>query len=243
MVWKTLRLFAPLAVLAGALICFAGEPREREAQAPRFIRVIGRASAWGAPDQAEIDIGVITQAKTAEAAATENAKRLDAVLAAIREALGSKGDVKTAGYTVHPDIRYSEKDPPTVTSYTATNLVHVKTSDLTGVGKIIDAAMGAGANNVQSLRFTLKDEQAVRAEAVREAVKKARAEAETIASTLGVKVVRVLSVDTSGPEIGFSPRPMALSASAEGARGGPTQIDPGTIELSASVTLTVEIGQ
>lgn len=206
------------------------------------IRVTGEATVKAKPDQAQINIGVVTQAQTAQNAATQNAQRLDAVLAELRQALGAGAEIKTISYALNPNYRYpKEGGAPTLTGYTATNVVEVTINDLTQVGKVIDAATKSGANQVQRLQFTLKDEQAVRAQALREAVTRARAKADAIAATLSAKVARVLRVEESDPVV-VRPYVAETFARSEMA-AAPTPIEPGTIEVRAVINLTVEIAQ
>jgi uncharacterized protein YggE len=204
------------------------------------IRVTGEAAVTTKPDQAQIDIGVVTEASNAQAAATENAEKLDAVLGELRTALGPGADIKSTSYSLIPVYHYpKEGGTPTITGYTATNVVQVKTNELTQVGKIIDTAARSRANRIQSLQFTLKDEQAVYIQALREAVTKARAKAEAIGSALGLKIVRVLSAEEGGPQS----RPVHAESMRARAAAPPVQtpVEPGTIEVRATVTLTVEI--
>jgi len=233
---KRLLPFAVLALLyAGAA---AQEPAER--MTPPSIRVSGDATVIVQPDQARIDIGVTTQAQTAQAAAADNAHRLETVLAELRRALGSGAEIKTVNYALNPDYRYpKEGGKPTITGYTATNIVRVTLNDLTRIGQAIDVATQSGANQVQRLQFTLKDEQAARLQALRAAAVKAKAQAEALAQALGLKIGRVLSVVESSA--GFQPvlREVALPR-AEAAVSTP--VEPGTIEAHAAITLTVEIG-
>jgi uncharacterized protein YggE len=207
--------------------------------ASSLIRVTGEAAVTTNPDQAQIDIGVVTEAGNAQAAATENAEKLDAVLGELRKALGPGADIKSTSYSLTPVYHYpKEGGTPMITGYSATNVIQVKTSELTQVGKIIDTATQSSANRIQSLQFILKDEQAVYIQALREAVTKARAKAEAIASALGLKTVRVLSVEEGGP----LERPLyAEGMQARAAAPVQTPVEPGTIEVRARVTLTVEI--
>jgi uncharacterized protein YggE len=203
------------------------------------IRVTGEAAVTTKPDQAQIDLGVVTEAKNAQAAATENAEKLDAVLGDLHKALGPGADIKSTSYSLTPVYHYpKEGGTPTITGYSATNVIRVKTSELTQVGKIIDTATQSSANRIQSLQFTLKDEQAVYIQALREAVTKARAKAEAIASALGLKTVRVLSVEEGGP---LSRPVYAEGMQARAAAPVQTPVEPGTIEVRARGTLTVEI--
>ena len=223
------------------LVCFgvptaAQEPRE---QLPPTIRVSGEATVMAKPDQLQLDLGIVTQAQTSQAAATQNARQLDAVLAELRKALGPAAQIETISYTLHPNYQYpKEGGKPNITGYTATNLVRVTLNDLTAAGKAIDAATQAGANQIRRLQFKLKDEQATQALALREAATKARVQAEALANALGVKIVRVLSAVEGGSSV--QPlRDVMLMGRAEAA--APTPIEAGAIEVRATVTLTVEI--
>jgi uncharacterized protein len=204
------------------------------------ITVIGEAVVTVEPDQAEIDIGVVTQSRTAIEAANENAAKLSQVLTELKKLAGAQGEIKTAGYSLIPNYRYpKEGGKPEIVGYTASNIVRAKVWALNNVGKLIDAAMRSGANRVQRLIFTLKDEQAAQQQALRDATTKAKAKAEEVARALGVKITKVQSVVESGHGV----RPImaegvALRAEAMAAQ---TPIEAGTIEVRSSVTLTAEI--
>jgi uncharacterized protein YggE len=163
------------------LVCLLGVPaRSQTAQIgpglPPSIRTSGEATVTAKPDRAIIDIGVVTQAATAQAAAGQNATRLDAVVRALKAAVGSAAEIKTISYSLEPNYRYPKPGGQAeVAGYTARNTVQVTTPDLSSAGNIIDAATKAGANNVDRLQFTLKDDRAARAEALREAAAKAKA--------------------------------------------------------------------
>lgn len=204
------------------------------------IRVIGEATITAKPDQAQIDIGVVTQAQNAQDAASQNARKLEAVISALRTTIGAGADIKTISYSLNPNYRYPERGgQPTITGYTASNIVQVTLGDLTQVGKIIDVATQSGSNNIQSLRFMLKNEQASRAQALREAATKARAKADALASALGVRIQRVLFIEESGQAV-----PIPMYARAEmGAAAAQTPVEAGTIDVRATVILTVEITQ
>jgi uncharacterized protein len=213
-------------------------------RAPRpSIRVTGEATVTVKPDLARIDIGVVTQAQTAESAASQNAQQLDRILAELRTAIGSSASIQTIGYSLTPNYRYpKEGGKPTIASYTATNVLQVKTGELAAVGKLIDLATQSGSNNIHRLLFMLKDEQAVQSQALREAGVKAKARAESLAAALGLKILRVLSVTENEPVVVQPMREMMAAAPADSA-AVPTPIEPGTIDVRATVVLTVEITQ
>jgi len=210
---------------------------------PPSVTVNGEATIATEPDQAQIDIGVFTQARTAPDASRENAERLARVLAEVKKLLSKADEVKTSGYSLNPQYRYPQGGKPEIVGYTANNIVRIKTSKLDDVGKLIDAAMQAGANNINRLLFTLKDEEAARLDALRQASAKAKAKAEAIAASLGLKILRISSV-TEG-ERSFQPifrqAPMARGEAL--AAQAPTPVEPGTVDVRSTVSLTAEVGE
>ena len=222
------------------LFALAGQlaAQERIEKLPPFIQTSGEAQVTSQPDRAQIDLGVVTQANSSQAAAEQNARKLETTLSRLRQVLGTGADIKTISYTIQPNYRYpKEGGEPAITGYTATNIVRVTLDDLTRVGSVIDASTQAGANRIQNLQFMLRNESGVQARALREAATKARGKAETLASALGLKIIRILSLVETSPGV-VPVRDMAF-ARAEVAS---TPIEPGTIEVRATVTLRVEIG-
>jgi uncharacterized protein YggE len=138
--------------------------------------VSGDSLVQARPDTAMISIAVVTQAQTALAAQQENARRSEAMVRALKSAAGTGAEVETSGYNLQPQYNYREGQPPTIKGYEARNTVRVTLGDLTKVGPVIDAATGAGANNIDSLSFILRRDQPARdqalAEATREAMRK-----------------------------------------------------------------------
>jgi uncharacterized protein YggE len=209
---------------------------------PPSVTAQGEAVITAEPDQAQIDIGVLTQARTAPDAAKENADKLGRVLAQIKKLLGRGDEVKTTGYSLNPNYRYPQGGKPEITGYTAANVLQIRTGNLDSVGKLIDAGMQAGANQINRLVFTLKDEHSAQVQALRMAAQKAQSKAEEMAGSLGLKVVRVLSLTEN--ERGVRPiiaqtRGMQAEALSSAA---PTPVEAGTIEVRSSVTLSAEIG-
>ena len=234
--------FLIFAVILSALSAL-GAPERATAQElseklPPSIRTSGEAVVTVQPNRAQIDIGVVTQADSSQTAVSQNAQKLEATLAKLRGLLGAGADIKTISYTVSPTYRYpKEGGEPTIVGYTATNVVRVTLDDLTKVGAVIDAATQAGSNRIQNLRFMLKDESAAQAQALREAAAQARSKAQALASALDLTITRVLSVAESG-----SPAYQVREVAFAKADAASTPIEPGTIEVRASVTLTVQVG-
>ncbi len=235
-----------LAILAMTLLGFAslanGQQRP-ERPRPPTISVNGEATIAADPDQAQIDIGVTTQARSAPDASRDNAERISRVLNEVKKILGKGDEVKTSGYALNPQYRYPQGGRPEIVGYQANNTVRIKMAKLDDVGKVIDAAMQNGANTINRLAFTLKDEEAARLDALKRAAAKAKAKAESIAAALGLKIVKIIAV-TEG-EQSFQP----LYRAAPMARGdalaaqAPTPVEPGTVDVRSSVSLVAEIGE
>ncbi len=206
------------------------------------VTATGEAVITAEPDQAQIDIGVVTQARNALDAAKENAEKLTRVMGEIKKFLGKGDEIKTANYSLNPNYRYPQGGKPEIVGYTATNVLHIKTGALENVGKLIDAVMQSGANTIQRLLFTLKDEQSAQLQALRLASTKAKAKAEAMADALGLKIVKILSITESerGVRPIIMPQPRVTQMEAQAAV--PTPVEAGTIEVRSSVTLTAEVG-
>lgn len=213
-------------------------------QTPPVVRAHGEAIVTVTPDEVSIQIGVITQAQTAQAAGSANAKQAAEVIAEMKKIAGAGSEVRTVHYGVTPNYKYArEGGNPTITGYTATNIVQVTTRDTSAAGRIIDAAAKTGANTIQGIQFSLHDEQPARAQALREATRQARASAEAMAAALGMKVTRVTRIEDS-PE--HEPRPIMREFAQRGVMAADavtaTPVEAGTIRVRASVALTAEAG-
>jgi uncharacterized protein YggE len=219
-------------VLAHAALAQTATP------AQPLIRATGAGVVQVKPDQARIDIGVVTQAKTAQDAASQNATQLSAALAKLKSAAGQNAEIKTSGYSLQPVYVYPQAGKAVIDGYRAMNTVQVTTSDLTGIGKIIDVATQGGANEVERLQFTLKDQTAARIEALKKAVAEARTNAEAMAAGMGMKIGKLISLEESGS----APiQPIFAAAGRAQLAGSPTPIESDTIEVRANVTLTVAV--
>jgi len=191
-----------------------------------------------APDLAVLDFGVVTQATTAAAAASQNSERMEAMLAAVRKALGPKARLSTGTYALRGNYTTPrDGSEPRIAGYTATNVMQLKTAELARLGEVIDIAVWAGANQVQRIAFTLSDPAAAHHLALRDAVLKARSEAEVIAAALGVRIGTFHSLVEQ--DVG-QVRPLMRNAMVGQAQSASvTPVEPGLIQVRARVVLTV----
>ena len=186
---------------------------------------------------ARVTLGVVTEGATASEAAGRNADLAAAVIAALRNTLGATAEIHTVSYTLNPVYNYPPGGQPTLRGFQATNLVEAVITDLSIIGRVVDAAISAGANNVQSLRLGLKDEEPTRAQALRLAGQRARAKAQAIAEGVQVRLGAVISAEEGYASI-YPPMPVDRAGGATAA--ATTPVETGTLTIQATVTIELE---
>lgn len=191
------------------------------------------------PNQAAITFGVVTQAKTAADAQGKNAELANAVYQSIL-ALGiDNKDIKTQDYSVQPQYVYEKGETTKIKGYLVSNNVRVQVKDVKLVGKVIDAALQAGANEASSIEWKVADNEAYKLQALELAVKNAKAKIEIMAKAAGHKVKRIVAIAENGisvPEYRM-PRVSAMMDNAKAA----TPVAPGTMDFKATVKVVAEI--
>ena len=198
------------------------------------VSAIGRTVRT--PDIATIRAGVVTQAPTAAAAAAENAGRMTRVIAALKGAGIAARDLSTSALALSPQYRYAENQPPAITGYQATNTVSVRFRDVAKAGKVLDALVAQGANQIDGPALSLDDPDAALDEARTDAVKRARARAELYARAAGLRVERIVSISEAGEDRGGSPPPVLYMARAKAAADS-TEVLPGETDVAVAVAV------
>jgi len=227
-----LLLIAAVLVGTASASFLGGEDRE--------IHATGTGSVIGTPDRAQISLAIETQNPDVKIAQQENAARMAQVIDALVATGIPKDALKTTGYTIYPVYDYADKSgsEQKIQSYRVTNTLTVTLHDVSRVGDVIDTGVVNGINTANSIRFMLSDEQAqaLRTEALKEAVARAGADAQTVASALGVSISAVKNVDIS---MGYSPVLYENYAALDmKTAAAPTPIQPGDVTVTATVKVT-----
>lgn len=240
------RLYGILMILA--LTACGTVPAPATAQLPaadpdeRAIHVDATALVQRTPDRAVISLAVETVATAAVDATRQNAQVMEQVLAAIR-ALGIPDrNIQTRRVDLQPRYdRARDQQEPRITGYVARNQVMVTTDDVATVGRIVDAGVEAGANRVSGISFELQDPEAAHHEALQLAIRKARREAEVAAEAVGETLGPVLSLRTSAfyPVARMAPAPQPEMVRMDAAS---TPVEPGELDVQATVSITFRIG-
>ena len=208
-----------------------------------LVTVSASAEARRAPDIAVLSTGVVSLAPDANAAIRRNAEQMTRVVAAINKAGIADKDVQTSGVSLNPDYHYQANRSPRIKGYYASNTVNVTVRDIGRLGGILDALVATGANQINGPMFDIEDKDAVLDEARAQAMAKARLRAEGYATRLGLRVVRVVSIDETG---GRGPRPVLVrSAAVEQAAAGNASapIAPGENVLGLTLDVVYELAK
>ncbi len=230
-----MRRLLPLALATVALlavVALAGVARPEAARGelatPDTVTTTGHGVVVAVPDEATISAGVHTQAASASDALAQNAKLMNAVVAALKNAGGN--ELQTQQVSLSPQMNEQGQ----VTGYSADNSVSAK-AKIADAGALIDAAVAAGANNVNGPTLDVAGRDALYRDALKKAVADARAKAEALAEAGGFGVGQVSSVTEQSAA---APVPVFEAAVAKSAA---TPIEPGTQDVAADVTVTFRI--
>ncbi len=239
---KAIRMFAAGLVLALALIgtvCAA-----TDTSTEHVIQTTATGNVIGTPDRAQVTFSVQTENLDVRAAQSENAAKMSTVQDALIRSGIPKDALKTTGYTIYPV--YEESTgllTPKIKTYRVTNSLTVTLHNVSLTGDVIDTAVANGVNRADSIQFMLSDEQAqaLRTEALKEAVTRARSDADTVSAAMGTTITGIQRAEISG---GYTPvyfQNYALDNAAPKAAGA-TPIQAGDITVSATVTVSYLIG-
>jgi uncharacterized protein YggE len=202
--------------------------------AANAIVVTGTGRVAAAPDTVLLTLGVESQAAGLAEATSDAARRMSAVVARVKAFGVADTDITTVSYSVDPRTAPSDParrdEPPRIVGYRVANVARVTVRKLSDAGPILDAAVGAGANAVRGIQFTLSDSDKATTDARASAVGDAMVKARQFAAAAGVALGPVLSIRESGIS---TPTPLARGAF----RMEATPIEPGQLEIVVTVEL------
>jgi len=224
------------AIVVFGLVGSAGQARAQDSRpaTPQIVTTsVGEVRV--SPDRATISLGVQSRATTAAEAAVQNSRKQRAVIDAIKAKGIPPEQITTSNFSVIPETRYDREGQaaPKTTSYLVVNTVTAEIRKIDQVGPVIDVALAAGANQVNSLTFGVTAADSVRRVALAAAVAKSRADADVMARAAGGSVGSLLEI--TAMESYSPPMPMAYSmAKSEANQGVP--VEPGQESIRATIT-------
>lgn len=204
---------------------------------PPAISVTGEATVSVPPDQAQIDAGVTSDAKTAREASDANNAAMGKVLLALKGAGIDEKDYQTSRLSLQPQYAPNRSGPSPVVGYRASNRVTVKLRDVAKVATIIDVLVGAGANELGGINFTVSQASKLLDDAREKAIADARRKAEIYAKAAGVTLGEPLGISEEG---GSGPPVFRSKMAAPMAAGAPVAQGEETLSVSVSVSWAIK---
>jgi len=201
--------------------------------------VSGEGKVTMIPDIAVVNVGVTAQGASVSLVQQQLNKKMNAVIESVKRIGIDSKDIQTTNYNISPTYDYTNSSQR-VTGYQANANLTMKVRKIDNANAVIDVATGNGANEVGGVSFDVDDKTKAENQAREQAVADAKSKAQTAAKAAGFHLGRVINYSEGG---GAAPRPImmekALSDSASS--GSPTQIEPGSSELTVIVSLSYEI--
>jgi uncharacterized protein len=232
-------LFGGLAYVMGQATGETIMLSENEIDSRTLLTLSGSAERKVEPNLVIFNVGVETTNENAEISASENAEIMENIKQALIDNGILEDNIKTNYYYINQDWYYPKEDEPRIVRYRTTHSLSVETKQISEVGKIIDAVVKAGANQVGNVQFTLDDEtmNEIKKELVTEAIQNSRDKADSMANDLNQKIVGVKSMSTSADyNVGYNYYNRLLEADMDTAAKVDTEIFMDDIEVSAYVS-------
>lgn len=211
-------------------------------QSAPVISVDGTGEVQSAPDTAFINAGVTTTGATAGEALAANTQAMAALIATLKAQGVEAKDIQTSQFSVNPQYVYPDRNaqgdtpPPHIVGYQVQNGVNVKVRKLADLGAILDKIVGAGANTVNNINFSVADPAELLTEARQRAFADARQKAQTYAEAAGGELGSIVSVDETQPPP-VMPRPLMAKATFAAAAAAPVPVEAGQLSYSVDVAV------
>ena len=203
------------------------------------LSISASAQASATPDVALISAGVVTQHADSNTALRNNAEQMQRVMSALKAAAIAERDIQTSGISLSPQYLYAENQPPQIQGYQASNTLNIKVRNLARLGQVLDALAAQGANQINGPSFAIDQPEPLYHQARLDALRQARAQADTYASALGLRVRRVISLS----EGNHNPAPMPVMAMRSAAKAEmDTPIAAGQSSVQVQLDVVYELG-
>jgi len=226
------------AISIALLLMFLQRPDQPQ---PPILVVTGNAQVFVAPDQATVRLGVVRQSPSAQTAQEQANVVAQEIVNAVAKVGVPASQIQTMRLVLSPVYAPrspDSRDAPRIVAYNATNTVSVRVENLSAVGPVIDAALKAGANQLEGVQFGLRNDLPSRQQALKQAVEEARSKAQTMADALRVNLAEVLEASEGGVTILADNEPLAGRTMALAAD---TPVSPGQIRVNANVSIRYRI--
>jgi uncharacterized protein len=225
------------ACMAGSAVGAQAATSSASAREPE-ITASGRGEVRLRPTYAILTVNVATRANAAVEAASQNARRVEGIMNALRSAGLAEKDIATSGYRLEQSYEYPRGAEPRLAGFTANTTIRAEVRPLESLGKVIDASIAGGATGVSGIQFLASNTEEARRSAMAEAVGQAKGDAELIARAAGGRLGRLIALNSGGVSQPI-PRDMnytqLTSTVVATAGGSATNIVPAELNVTAMV--------
>ncbi len=238
----------PLLALFGLVAPALPSAAQEDGDMIPVVSVSGRGVISAAPDTADVNVGVVSQAATAREALSANNQAMAALIAKLKESGVAEKDVQTTNLSIQP--RYSQPAPqppgrqpqaefvPRIVGYDVTNTVRVTARDLAKLGTLLDALVGSGANQMYGISFRIDEPEKLLDEARKRAMADAKRKATLLAGEAGVVLGTPIAIAESG---GGPPPPMPMFRRGAMMAAEAVPVAPGEQDLTVNVQVSYRI--
>ena len=230
-----------LAILMALAMLLAGSALAEAASAgQRTLRVQGVGVVTVDADRATVSLGVREVAPDVKRAQGTVNEKMDAIIAALREAGIEDGAISSSGIGVYANYSYDDNGDETISSYTAYNTLSLVVNDPDNVGMYIDIAFEAGANSLDYVDFSAANTAEAGEQALRLAVESAGKKAAVLADAAGVKLGTIVEI-VDNADLTYYDERNAYAVTKDAGMGAGTQVLPSRQQVTATVTITFAI--
>jgi uncharacterized protein YggE len=233
-----------IALSLGQMSAISAYAKETEAAK---INVVGEGRILVAPDIATLNLGVMSEAETAQEALEENNIKMAAIVDSMKQSGIAAKDLQTSNFQIQPKMVYDrpkngeEQKPPRIVGYTVSNNLSVLVRDLTKVGDILDMSIQLGINNGGNIQFGNDDPRSAITKARTAAMLDAQERANTLVAAVGAKLGNLVEINESNSR----PRPVPMAqgrmmADAAMAESVPIEAGENTYRVTVSVSWQIE---
>ncbi len=204
------------------------------------IMISGEGKISAKPTLAELNLGLYSEGRDIPATQEDNAKKINAVIAALKGLGIAEADLQTSNYSIGPRYEYID-GRQNIIGYSVSQNLMVKVRDLSQVGTVLSKAGELGTNQVNGVNFTIDEPASIQQEARKEAIADADKKALELARALGVRIVKVVGFSESTPGTPVPLYAYRASDAVQNVAPIAPEVQPGELDVKANVTVTYEI--
>lgn len=237
--YKTATLFVLVAVLLSACgSVSAPQLSLNQGNETRSITVNGIGKIKVKPDIATIYIGVHTERPSAAESVSDNNLSTTKLIDALKANGVAQEDIQTTNFSIWQSTQYGPDGTPSGTSYVVDNTVYLTVRNLDSLGALLDSAVQAGANNINSIQFDVSDKSAALTEARKAAVKAAYEQASELTSAAGVGLGEITKIEYTENNVNYDYMARGMGGGGGDMASSTVPITTGQMEISATVVIS-----